>query len=201
MPETEFSLRRLGLHLRKWIGLYLAATLALCFLNHLIFTVTRPRISDDALLKVMLLNVEPRLSDEAYAQLTMALLPEIQTAAPKIEALDFEQLRPAAAGDEQGMMLLNVKLISGYGDLFLTDAQGLALLAERQALADLEGIGIEGWEPLFFTDESGQRYAGGLRTSNCSLTGGEACLAIFVNGTDPDSARVALPILADALKE
>ena len=179
MPETGFCLQRIKVHLRKWIGLYVAGMIAVCFLNHIVYTVTRPGFSDDERLKIMLLNVETALTDSAYAALSMQMLPEIQAADEGILILEFEELPAASKGDPTSEMLLAMKLTGGYGDLYLTDEAGLELLRQRNALAN----------------------DGPVRIKNCVLTGGEAYLTIVANTTDMESARIALPIVSAQLEE
>lgn len=178
MPETGFSLQRITAHLRKWIGLYIAGTIAVCFLNHLVYTITRPGFSDDERLKVMLLNVESILPDAEYAELSMQLLPALQQVDEGILILEFESLPPVSADDAASEMLLSVKLTGGYGDLYLTDEAGLALLKRKQACVEEAVIHLE----------------------SCRLTGGECYLAVISNTTDMESAMRALSVLAKELK-
>lgn len=179
MPETGFSLRRIKVHLRKWIGLYIAGMIAVCFLNHIVYTVTRPGFSDDETLRIMLLNVDMTISHDEYASLSQALLTELQMADEGILSLEFEELPKAVKGDPSSEMLLNMKLTGGYGDLYLTDDAGLELLKQRDALAE-DGL---------------------TRIENCVLTGSGAWLTMIANTTDMESARAALPILAGYLEE
>lgn len=177
MPERGHCLARIKIHLRKWIGLYLAGMVLICFLNHLVYTVTRPEYSDDETLKIMLLNVDTGDGDtDAQAE---ALLPRIQAADAGILALEFEQLPRITPGDAQSEMLLRVQLTGGFGDIYLCDGTGLALLKEMHACAD----------------------GGTVHLEKCSLTGSGAYLAIVSNTTDMESARTALGILAENLKE
>lgn len=177
MPETGLRLKEIKAHLRRWIGLYIAATVALCFLNHVIYTVTRPGFSDDERLKVMLLNVESTFSDEDYAALSINLLPQLQKKDEDIRVLEFEQLPNAALGDPSSEMLLAMKLTGGYGDLYLTDEAGLDLLRAKQAV-----------------------YAS-VYIENCRLTGEGAHLCIIANTTDMDSAQAAFEVLQKELGE
>ena len=179
MPESGFALRRIREHLRRWIGLYLAGMIAVCFLNHIVYTVTRPGFSDDERLKIMLLNVETALTDSDYADLSMKLLPEIQKADEGVLILEFAELPQIEAGNPSSELLLKVQLTGGYGDLYLTDEAGLALLAQKNALAE----------------------DGAVQIDSCVLTGQKAYLAIISNTTDMESARIALPIVAAMLEE
>lgn len=179
MPETGFSLRRIRAHLRKWIGLYLVGMIAVCFLNHIVYTVTRPGFSDDETLRIMLMNVETVIGDEDYEELSMKLLPEIQKADAGIQIIEFEQIPFITPEDPTSNMLLQIKLTGGFGDIYLTDEAGLELLRGKQALAE-DGV---------------------AHLRKCVLTGSEAYLAIISNTTDMESAHAALPVLAAALEE
>ena len=179
MPETGFSRQRIKLHLKKWIGLYLAGMIAVCFLNHIVYTVTRPGFSDDERLKIMLLNVETVLTEEDYAALSMRMLPEIQKADEGILILAFEELPQIEAGNPASEMLLAATLTGRYGDLYLTDESGLMLLEKRNALTE----------------------NGRLQIQKCVLTGDAAWLVIASNTTDMESAQLALPIAAGLLEE
>ena len=64
MPEVQLSPRRIREHLRRRWYFYLAGIVLLCFLNNLVYTVTRPRTPERALLRVMLVNVD---APEAYS--------------------------------------------------------------------------------------------------------------------------------------
>lgn len=173
MPESGFSWARIREHLRKWLALYIAATVALCFVNHLVFTVTRPGYSDDETIKIMLLNVEAEVPEDTASMLLAAL----QSADGGIRALEFEQLAAVSAGDATSEMLLSVKLTGGFGDIYLTDEAGLAMLEKRQAVAD------------------------SVQIERCMLTGGAAYLAVMRNTTDMESAMAALEILQTKLGE
>lgn len=178
MPETGFSLQKIKLHLKKWIGLYLAGMIAVCFLNHIVYTVTRPGFSDDERLKIMILNAETMFAQEDYAELSMRMLQEIQKADAGILTLEFEELPQIEDGNLSSEMLLSATLTGGYGDLYLTDESGLMLLEKKNALTDDR-----------------------IRIQKCVLTGKEAYLAVISNTTDMESARLALPIAAGLLEE
>lgn len=129
MPETGFRWSGIKAHLRKWIGLYLAATLALCLFNHLVYTVTRPRPSEAETLRIMAANVEFTPDEEA-------LLQRIQAVDENIRALALEYLPHADESDPSSVMLFTAKLIGGTGDVFITDEAGFALLEKRGAVAE-----------------------------------------------------------------
>ena len=201
MPETGFSLRRIRIHLRKWIGLYIAATIALCFLNHLVYTMTRPGFSDDERLKIMLLNTDAQLSAPEYEALGDTLLAQIRRENEGVLTVEFEPLAGVRADDPAGMMLLGTKLIGGYGDIYLCDRAGLEALASRAALLDLGGMQIGGCEGASCVHpETGKEITGGLRMEG-SIFGNEIYLCVAANGTDTQGAAAALPHLAECIKE
>ena len=192
MPEGGMRRARLRAHLRRCWMIYLAGAVAVVLLNNLIYTVTRPRASEEETLRVMLLNVDWEMEEDAQA----ALLEEMQNRDGSIHALELETIVAARQGDPQSAMLLTVKLVAGYGDVYVTDADGLALLEEKTACLPLEGVEAPGYEAVECTDpETGARYPGALRS--------EAGLYIVVmsNGTNIESSLNALPLLAAALVE
>lgn len=202
MPETGFQLRRIREHLRRRWALYLAGAVLLCLVNNLIYTMTRPRFSDDEILRVMLLNVDVALSDEDYAQLSMELLSQIQAADADVQILEFEPLIGVTDANPQAMALLFAKLTGGFGDVYLSDEAGLKLLAERGACLDLGDVDLPGWTNVEYTDPAtGETCVAGLKTLRCRISGGPACLSVMANGTDIEGAKTALPSLARALQE
>lgn len=110
-------------HLRRLWKAYLAGIVALVFLNHLVYTVTRPAYSEEETLKIMLLNVEVEMNEQALLE--------------KVRPLGFEAVEivplSIALGDEASEMLLKVQLIGGFGDIYISDARGLEALEAREA--------------------------------------------------------------------
>lgn len=192
MPERGMTRARLRAHLRRCWAVYLAGAVAILLLNNLIYTVTRPRASEEETLRVMLLNVEIELDGDAQAE----LLAEMQARDARIRALEFEDVVAAHEGDPQSAMLLSVKLVAGYGDVYVTDADGFALLEERAACHPLEGVAAQGYEIVACTDaETGAHYPGALR-SDAGLY-----IVVMANGTNIESTLNALKLLAAALME
>lgn len=142
-------------HLRRLWKLYLAGFVALVLANHLVYTLTRPAYSDDETLKIMLLNVEMELDETELLEKTRHL---------GFEAVEIVPLS-IALEDPASEMLLKVQLIGGFGDIYITDAQGLAALEEREACDHI------------------REMDGGIY------------LIVARNGTDLQSAQAALEIL------
>ena len=72
MPEGGMSRARLRAHLRRCWAVYLVGAVAVLLLNNLIYTVTRPRASEEETLRVMLLNVDWEPDGGAQAALAEA---------------------------------------------------------------------------------------------------------------------------------
>ena len=83
------------------------------------------------------------------------------------------ELAPVAAvpGDVTGEMLLKMQLTGGFGDLCICDDNGLQLLQQRDAAGEAQTLGED------------------------------MHILVLKNGTDPQSAESALPILAEMITE
>lgn len=109
-------------HLRRLWKVYLVGIVALTLANHLVYTLTRPSYGEDETLKIMLLNVEVELDEAQMLEKTRSLGFEAVELVPLAIALE----------DPASEMLLKVQLVGGYGDIYITDAQGLAALEARE---------------------------------------------------------------------
>lgn len=109
-------------HLRRLWAVYLAGAVILLFLNHLVYTVTRPGFSDDETLKIMLLNVEIELDEYALLE--------------RVKPIGFEAVETVplsiAWEDAASDMLFKMQITGGFGDIYVCDAQGLAALEDRE---------------------------------------------------------------------
>jgi len=123
MPEGRITPQKLRDHFRRLWIIYLAGIVALSFLNHLIFTITRPGFSDDETLKIMLLNTEDTLPEQEI----LAAVSHLGFRAIETEMLFISPEDPMAA------MLLSTKLATAYCDLCLADEAGMQMLAARDA--------------------------------------------------------------------
>lgn len=161
MPEGKITRQRVRDHLRRLWAVYLIGAVALCFLNHLVFTVTRPGYSDDETLKIMLLNTDVSIAEEELLE--------------KVAHLGFRTVETVelsvAPEDPNSRMLLVTQLISGFGDIYITDEAGLDVLNERYA----------------------------CHTARELQTG--LYLVVIRNGTNLESAQAAAEILAKKMGE
>lgn len=155
MPEGRIDRRRLKDHFRRLWAAYLIGIVALFFLNHLVYVVTRPGYSDVETLKIMLLNVEIGLDEQALLEKARPL---------GFEAVEIVPLS-IALEDPTSEMLLKVQLVGGYGDIYITDANGLQALQERDACGSV------------------REMASGM------------VLVVAKNGTNVESAAAALDVL------
>lgn len=184
MPQDKIDARRIRDHFRRLWLVYLIGAVLLCFLNHLVYTVTRPGYSDDETLCVLMLNVETGVAE---ADILAAVAPA---------GFRDVQLIPLAAveGDPSGGMLVNMRLTDGRGDLCISDAHGLEILAGRNACLPLESAGDTGLAPVRRVNpETGLAYTAALQTEDGRF------LSVIANGTDTESALAALGALAGLL--
>ena len=121
MPEYGITRERLRNHfLRLWV-VYLAGIVLLVFLNNLVYTITRPGYSAAETFKIMLVNADVSLQEDALLQRTEPL---------GFRAVEMMELS-FSPEDAASRMLLITQLISGDADVYIIDAPGLAVLNER----------------------------------------------------------------------
>ena len=123
MPEGKITRQRVRDHFRRLWAVYLIGAVALCFLNHLVFTVTRPGCSEAETFKIMLVNTDVSLPEDELLSRTEHL------GFRAVETLELS----VAPGDPTSRMLLITQLVAGDGDIYITDAAGLDVLREREA--------------------------------------------------------------------
>lgn len=130
MPEGKINRQRVQDHFRRLWAVYLIGAVALCFLNHLVFTVTRPGYSEAETLKIMLVNADVFLSEDEVLS--------------NVEHLGFRAVETlelsVAPEDETSRMLLITQLVSGDGDIYITDTAGLDVLREREACRSVQEL-------------------------------------------------------------
>lgn len=123
MPEEKITRQQVRDHFRRLWVVYLIGALALCFLNHLVFTVTRPGYSEAETFRIMLVNADVSLPEEE-------LLSKVRHLGFRtVETLELS----VAPEDETSRMLLVAQLVSGNGDIYITDEAGLDVLNAREA--------------------------------------------------------------------
>ena len=195
MPETGLSPNRIREHLRRRWPIYLAGILLLCFLNNLIYTATRPRVPERALLHVMLVNVDA--PDAELEALEQTLLPAAQAAEPEVRAVEFEPLQYLGENDAGSAILLATKFAAGGADLYIADEAGYEVMAARGFCAALDAENLPGAE-LLTDPETGERCA--VRLDAGAIFGdaeGEIYLFVSAGADNPAAARSALKILTD----
>lgn len=195
MPETGLSPNRIREHLRKRWYLYLAGALLVCLLNNLIYTVTRPRVPERALLHVMLVNVDA--PDSELERLEQALLTTAQAAEPDVRAVELEPLQYLGESDAGSNILLATKFAAGGADLYIADEAGYEVMAARGFCAALDAENLPGAE-LLTDPETGERCA--VRLDAGAIFGdaeGEIYLFVSAGADNPAAARSALKILTD----
>lgn len=199
MPETGLSPNRIREHLRRRWPIYLVGILLLCFLNNLIYTATRPRVPERALLHVMLINVDA--PDAELERLEARLLPAAQAAEPDVRAVEFEPLQYLGESDAGSTILLATKFAAGGADLYIADEAGFAAMAARGCCAALDLEGLAQGEPAF-DPETGASCA--VRMDAGAIFGnaeGEIYLLVSAGADNPAAAEAALRTLTTQASE
>ena len=217
MPEVRLSPRRVREHFRRRWPVYLAGIVLLCFLNNLIFTVTRPRIPERALLHVMLVNVDA--PDAELEGLEARLLTAAQAAEPEVRAVELEPLSYLGENDAGTAILLATKFAAGGADLFIADEAGYEAMAARGFCAALDAATLQDAQPdpaelpgaksdtvapdsgsaqvmeLLFDPETGDPCAVRLNAD----AKGDICIFVSAGADNPDAAKAALQNLTSGV--
>lgn len=197
MPEVQLSPRRIREHLRRRWYFYLAGIVLLCFLNNLIFTVTRPRTPERALLRVMLVNVDA--PEAELERLEARLLTAAQAAEPEVREVEIEPLQYLGESDAGSNILLTTRFVSGGADLYIADAASCEVMAARGYCAALDESGLFGAE-LLTDPETGEACAVRLDTGAVfSDAEGEVCLFVSAGADNPAAALAALQNLTSGV--
>lgn len=130
MPEGKITRQQVKDHFRRLWLVYLIGAVALCFLNHLVFIVTRPGYSEDETLKIMLLNAVVSLQEDELLKKTEHL------GFRAVETLELS----VAPEDPTSRMLLIAQLVSGDWDICLADDAGLDVLNERAVCQSVQDL-------------------------------------------------------------
>ena len=199
MPEVQLSPRRIREHFRRRWFVYLAGIVLLCFLNNLVFTVTRPRVPERALLHVMLVNIDA--PDSQLEALEQTLLSAAQTAEPDVRAVELEPLTYLGENDAGSTILLATKFAAGGADLFISDEAGYEAMAARGFCAALDESGLPGAE-LLYDPETGDICAVRLDAGDVFAdAGGEICILVSAGADNPAAAEAALQALTTQASE
>ena len=156
MPDTKFSWRGLREHLRKYLFIYLVGIALGLVGAELLWTMTRPRIPNEASVNIYLAtdysNAEP------LNALAPDLLSRVQADDPAIRQVYFESLM---YNDQvyTSSMLLMTRLSVGECDAFLASPLAMDALVDSGALLPLDDALARGWmsaydlEPYVVTTE------------------------------------------------
>ena len=197
MPELQLSAYRIREHLRRRWYIYLIGAVLLCFLNNLVFTVTRPRVPERALLHVMLVNVDaPEAELEALEQ---TLLAAAQSAEPDVRAVELEPLQYLGESDAGSAILLATKFAAGGADLYIADAASCEVMAARGFCAALDAGALPGAE-LLTDPETGDPCAVRLDAGAILADAeGEICIFVSAGADNPAAAEAALQNLTSGV--
>ena len=216
MPDTKISWRSLREHLRKYLWLYLVG-IALGLLGaELLWTMTRPRIPNQASVNIYLAagysNTAPL---EAMAP---DILARVQADDATVQQVAFESM---LYNDQlyTSNMLLITRLSVGECDAFLASAEAMEALVSSAALTPLDDALASGWmgkfdlEPYVVTtedEESGARrtWTAGLRLDSLdalaqmgAFDNRGAFLCVTGSGGNEAAAMKALEYLVGDLTE
>ena len=156
MPDTKFSWRGLREHLRKYLFFYLLGIVLGLVGAELLWTMTRPRIPNEASVNIYL------ATDYSNAEPLNALAPDllnrVQADDPAIRQVYFESLM---YNDQvyTSSMLLMTRLSVGECDAFLASPLAMDALVDSGALLPLADALARGWmsaydlEPYVVTTE------------------------------------------------
>ncbi len=197
MPEVQLSPHRIREHLRRRWYFYLAGIVLLCFLNNLIFTVTRPRTPERALLRVMLVNVDA--PEAELERLEERILAAAQAAEPELREVEIELLQYLGESDAGSNILLATRFVSGGADLYIADEVSYEVMAARGYCAALDLENLPDGEPAF-DPETGESCAVRLDAGAILAEGeGEVYLFVSAGADNPAAARAALENLTSGV--
>lgn len=215
MPDTRFSWRGLREHLRKFLWVYLVG-IALCLAGtHLLWTVTRPRLSNEQVVTVIMADSysNPAPLDDVAAE----MLARTQPFDERLKDVAFESMM--YSDDYTSRMVLVTRLAVGEGDAFLASQAAMDALATSDALLPLDESVAAGWlgayglEPYYATvqdDQTGEEttFLAGLRIDPLTaliyrgaFNNQDAFLCVANNGGNVETTMKALETMVEILSE
>ena len=216
MPDTKFSWRGLREHLRKFLFIYLVGIALGLVGAELLWTMTRPRIPNEASVNIYL------ASDYSDAEPLNALAPDllsrVQADDDAIQQVYFESLMYNEQVYTSNMLLIT-RLSVGECDAFLASEAAMEALVASETLAPLDDALAAGWmsayglEPYAVTtgDETGGERAtwtAGLRLDRVDalsklgvIDNKGAFLCVTANGGNTEAAMKTLEYLMSDLTE
>ena len=215
MPDTRFSWRGLREHLRKFLWVYLVG-IALCLAGtHLLWTVTRPRLSNEQVVTVIMADSysNPAPLDDVAAE----MLARTQPFDERLKDVAFESMM--YSDDYTSRMVLVTRLAVGEGDAFLASQAAMDALATSDALLPLDESVAAGWlgeyglEPYYAAREDedgnkGETYMAGLKLDGVTalvkrqaFENEGAYLCVTANGGNVETTMKALETIMRDLTE
>lgn len=216
MPDTKFSWRGLREHLRKFLFIYLVGIALGLVGAELLWTMTRPRIPNEASVNIYL------ASDYSDAEPLNALAPDllsrVQADDDAIQQVYFESLMYNDQVYTSNMLLLT-RLSVGECDAFLAAPLAMDALVDSGALIPLDDALAQGWmsacdlEPYVVTTEDedtglSTTWTAGLRLDSVdalaqmgAFDNRGAFLCVVANGGNVEASMKALEYLMSDLTE
>ncbi len=170
MPDTKFSWRSLREHLRKYLWLYLLGIALGLMGAELLWTMTRPQISNRASVNIYL--AAGYSNPEPLEALAPDILARVRADDETIQQVAFESM---LYNDQEytSSMLLVTRLSVGECDAFLASQEAMDALVTSGALTPLDDALAAGWmgqfelEPYVVTTE--EEEGGAQRTWTAGL--------------------------------
>ena len=170
MPDTKFSFRALREHIRKYFWLYIVGVAVCLVLTSLLWTTTRPRVSNEQNVIVYLADgyascdvLEPVAKDmlektQAFDEtlrevefqpllledVAADMLAGAQAVDPAVKQVSFDSLM-YNENEYTSAMLLMTRLAVGEGDAFLACQAAMDQLAHSGAIEPLDDYVAAGW--------------------------------------------------------
>lgn len=200
MPVLKIDLPALRAHFRRRWAAYLALAAALCLFNHVLFSVTRPRIPAENTLRICLVGENTHAA--AADGLAGALLERVRIQIPQLEKIEFSDFWYPESTNSRDL-LLQSHIVSGSADLFICDEHALARLISLGACFVPEDL-CPGAQAVFARDaQTGESVCAAVTGDlldpliKCGAIHAEnICLTVAKNGGKPalsaDAARILL---------
>lgn len=216
MPDTKFSWRGLREHLRKYFWLYLLGAALGLLGSELLWTMTRPRVPNQASVNIYLAAV---YSDAGPLQ---AMAPDILARVSRddeaIRQVSFESMMYNEQVYTSNMLLIT-RLSAGECDAFLASESAMDALLASETLTPLDDALAAGWmgayhlEPYVVTTEEEDTgktttWTAGLRLDSVdalaklgAFDNRGAFLCVTNTGGNADAAMKVLEYLIGDLTE
>ena len=216
MPDTKFSFRALREHIRKYFCLYIVGVAVCLVLTSLLWTTTRPRVSNEQ--NVIVYLADGYANCDVLEPVAKDMLEKTQAFDETLREVEFQPLL-FTDQDYASMMLLMTRLAVGEGDAFLACQAAMDQLAHSGAVEPLDDYVAAGWlakyglEPYPVTltdDETGESttFLAGLRLDSVvalremgAFNNEGAFLCVMNNGGNVETTMKALETMLEDLTE